>query len=918
MEKSRPEVEEDVKIPVLSVLKKGTILKNIFLNTPLRDQEPSNESFQAAAAEEEEPILIGRHPDCHVVLDHPSISRFHLELRASPRLRKLTATDRSSVHGTWVSGTKIPPNVPVDLVEGDLLKLGSSTRVYRLIWLSLSDAFEMEKPLPPLLEEKEEAYQPSNDQEEAWAAEIPSAPPLPEFSEWELPSPAKEELVDGSSSFCSVPPVLESAEKLPTSESEKLSPARSEKRGPLSSLLSRRSKSKSISFLRIHTGRSKEKLRDENDVVSGQEKKEETICRVLFDNLDGKEEEGTEEAFASDKENVTPQVSVRSKMKKTRVDMLCAISPLDLEEDVIYSDKEKIEEINKVSFDNLDVKEEEAFASDKENVIPQVSVRSKMKKTQVDMLCAISPLVLEEDMTHSDKEKIEETICEVSFDDLDIKEEEAFASDKENVTPQVSVPWKMKTQVDTLCAVPPLDLDEDVIHSDIKNSTPGVLRELKPNESILNESNCSDKENLTPGSSSSHKLKKGQKLLQKSLAKTAVLNAAEDAFYSDKENWTPDSVREMKSRKPIFQNCVKVAEKEVLDLFSDKENLTPASSRGLKRREDISKSCARMEREMMKRRGERIPFQPLLEYSSPLRSSSSLDNAQLNVFDDDFSNDNHVDICQNEVNNFLSQSKIQVSNESREEKKVWNMVVDTSCFLDEESRRSLKLLEGLKGTHLIVPRIVIRELDLMKRRESLFRRSSKASSVLQWIEECMEKANWWIHVQSSQETMPIAPTPPVTPTSQFGDGNFEFGPNTFNSMVSPAFGKLMEIVSPTAEDHILDCALLFRKLKNDEQIVVLSNSTTLSIKAMAEGLLCEAPKEFRKSLVNPYSKRFMWVDSSPIGSTWSCSDQVGLMDNYYYKHNPTSGRTVKGAEAVKGLKLILLHNSHYLQTNSVK
>lgn len=49
--------------------------------------------------------------------------------------------------------------------------------------------------------------------------------------------------------------------------------------------------------------------------------------------------------------------------------------------------------------------------------------------------------------------------------------------------------------------------------------------------------------------------------------------------------------------------------------------------------------------------------------------------------------------------------KSQVSHKAEEDKKVWNMVVDTSCFLDEELRRSLKLLEGLKGTHLIIPRI---------------------------------------------------------------------------------------------------------------------------------------------------------------------------------------------------------------------
>lgn len=34
----------------------------------------------------------------------------------------------------------------------------------------------------------------------------------------------------------------------------------------------------------------------------------------------------------------------------------------------------------------------------------------------------------------------------------------------------------------------------------------------------------------------------------------------------------------------------------------------------------------------------------------------------------------------------------------------WTIVVDTSSLLDKESRKPLHLLQGLKGTHLVVPR----------------------------------------------------------------------------------------------------------------------------------------------------------------------------------------------------------------------
>ncbi|KAJ7943574.1 FHA domain-containing protein PS1 [Quillaja saponaria] len=80
------------------------------------------------------------------------------------------------------------------------------------------------------------------------------------------------------------------------------------------------------------------------------------------------------------------------------------------------------------------------------------------------------------------------------------------------------------------------------------------------------------------------------------------------------------------------------------------------------------------------------------------------------------------------------------------------MVVDTSALMNKESRKSLKPLEGVKkGTQLIIPIMVIRELDCMKRHDSLCRGTTEASSVLEWIEECMIKMKWWIRGQSSVE-----------------------------------------------------------------------------------------------------------------------------------------------------------------------
>lgn len=123
---------------------------------------------------------------------------------------------------------------------------------------------------------------------------------------------------------------------------------------------------------------------------------------------------------------------------------------------------------------------------------------------------------------------------------------------------------------------------------------------------------------------------------------------------------------------------------------------------------------------------------------------------------------------------------------------------------------------------------VLRELDTLKRRGSLFRRTTEASLVLEWIEECMVKTKGWIHVQSSfEEDRALAPTPPALPQSSYSEGKVGSSYGT---------GSLTEIVSPTAEDYTLDYALLYRKIKNDGRIVLLSDDVTLKIKAMAEVL----------------------------------------------------------------------------------
>lgn len=125
----------------------------------------------------------------------------------------------------------------------------------------------------------------------------------------------------------------------------------------------------------------------------------------------------------------------------------------------------------------------------------------------------------------------------------------------------------------------------------------------------------------------------------------------------------------------------------------------------------------------------------------------------------------------------------------------------------------------------------------MRRHGSLFRKTTEAASVLQWIEDCMVQARWWIHVQSSEEGVPPV-TPPATPQSTYTEGSSQsLFWRTTSSIQSITQRSFMEALSPTPEDHILDCALHFRRGVNHGQLVLISDDVSLKIKAMAEVVL---------------------------------------------------------------------------------
>ncbi|RHN81552.1 putative peptidylprolyl isomerase [Medicago truncatula] len=414
------------------------------------------------------------------------------------------------------------------------------------------------------------------------------------------------------------------------------------------------------------------------------------------------------------------------------------------------------------------------------------------------------------------------------FSDLD--EEEMFTPNKENSSPT------------------------NTFHSQFMRKK-GVLEESKSSKSqrahnlkasfssiIYSAERCtsaiSNKENQTPKSQRAHNLK---------ASFSPIIYSAErsTSAISNKENLTPREAREWKSQRShnlraSFSPIIYSAERSA-SAISNKENLTPKEA--LEWMSGRNPLECRNTMELRKKRVERMPLQSLISSggnhnsnSSPFSSSPFSAAKSILGVTVRSSNCGHI-----------SDKHAQPSRISAERKRSWDLVVDTSSLLNKESRKALQLLQGLKRTRLIIPQSVIRELGSMKQQIGIFRRISEAALALEWIEECIGKTKWWIHIQSSMEDefRLIAPTPPT----QFNE-------------------------------DVLDCALQYRRKDNVGQIVLLSDDVNLKIKSMAKGLLSETVQQFRQSLVNPFSERFMWANSSPRGLTWSCRDDVVLREKY--------------------------------------
>ncbi len=73
--------------------------------------------------------LIGRDPECDIVISFPNVSRKHLKIIVDEKLN-VAAEDLGSLNGTEVNGIKLNGDIPLE--NGDIVKVGSVTLKYLL------------------------------------------------------------------------------------------------------------------------------------------------------------------------------------------------------------------------------------------------------------------------------------------------------------------------------------------------------------------------------------------------------------------------------------------------------------------------------------------------------------------------------------------------------------------------------------------------------------------------------------------------------------------------------------------------------------------------------------------------------------------------------------------------------------------
>ncbi|CAH1419262.1 unnamed protein product [Lactuca virosa] len=708
------------KTPAFTVLKNGSILKNIFLlrkPPPFSTEQPAAGTSSINHDSDEEILLVGRHPDCNITLEHPSISRYHLRIHSNPSSHTLSIVDLSSVHGTWVSGKRIEPGVSVKLKEGDTVKMGGSSRVYELHWVPLSQAFDVNDPFVPHTFRKQEETQ---DESCSYDLETHSSNEDLENSEFSFSNTNLHSSLEKlNPSTYSAPNYLNSSCD-ETEVEEHMTPSKTgNQNGEIFS--------------------SKAGIENQSHEITNEEQFS-VLNNSKADEFDTEHsspwrtDNGSDEIFAI--------LSVQAPV----------IVPESISATEISDNLKKLDQSN-----SLRICSESSIDNEEDEIFSTVSIQA--------------PIVVSESLSETeifDSINKPEDLSVALFDAIEThEEEEEIARGNEiNICTDES-----DSMVFCTSFISKQDVDM------------GVRFESVNHEIMKKESN--------------------------------FLDLLDETDMDQETSFTPEISRANEDSRTLFDS---LNGKEMEFFTPDKENKDPNAC--------LMKSLRKWKEDECK--GSNI--------CAMLKEAVS--EGRKDIFD---------------VSEYDDEKGIDSSNGG--EKKRWNMILDTNTLLHKESLKHLKLLQGLKGTQLFIPKIVLKELKEIKRQHDhdFFNiTTKKVSLALKWIDECMMTTKWWIHMEDDEiET----------------------------------------------EIKVLETAIQLCKESKDKKVIILSNDVSLKITSMAEGIMCEEAEEFYRSLVNPFSERFIWDGSLARGLTWSCVDDDVLREKYL-------GFGVNVSNRFKGLKFL--------------
>lgn len=115
-----PTITATVSPPIAATNQPTTLLGDPFANLPhLLIQDEAGERTVPLGPQ---PLAIGRHPDNDVVLASRHVSAHHARIEQHGQSHAIT--DLGSTNGLLYEGRRIPPNTPLSLNDGDVLRIG--------------------------------------------------------------------------------------------------------------------------------------------------------------------------------------------------------------------------------------------------------------------------------------------------------------------------------------------------------------------------------------------------------------------------------------------------------------------------------------------------------------------------------------------------------------------------------------------------------------------------------------------------------------------------------------------------------------------------------------------------------------------------------------------------------------------------